>query len=138
MTVNERIKDFYEKHLSVTPTYFARSLKLSKQAINGLTNNPGSAPSFKTIEAIATTYPDISLRWLILGEGEMLLSDESTANLQITQGNNVVANGVVHNHGVGGQLSESALRAELLHLQTLLAEKERTIKILLGRQQDLL
>ena len=46
MTVNERIKDFYEKHLSVTPTYFARSLKLSKQAINGLTNNPSFSAFF--------------------------------------------------------------------------------------------
>ncbi len=81
MTVNERIAFFYEKHLKMTALAFARSLGMSKQAVSGLTNNVGSAPSFKFVETIAKTFPELNIRWLILGEGEMLNDKNSTDDI---------------------------------------------------------
>jgi transcriptional regulator with XRE-family HTH domain len=108
MTVNERIAFFYEKHLKMTALAFARSLGMSKQAVSGLTNNVGSAPSFKFVETIAKTFPELNIRWLLTGEGAMLGDAGGIAS-------------AIHT-------PQRVEHEKIALLEQLLEEKERTIK----------
>ncbi len=48
-------------------------------SITRLVNHPERNPSFEIIAAILRAYPDVSCRWLMLGEGKMLVKDEIEA-----------------------------------------------------------
>ena len=72
MTINDRVKYLYSNHLKIRAIDFAKSIGMSKSVVSNL-DNAANAPSFRFIEAIVKTYPEINSRWLIVGEGEMLL-----------------------------------------------------------------
>ena len=48
--------------------------------ITRLANHPDRNPSYEVIGVLLTTFPEISGRWLILGEGKMLAKDEIESN----------------------------------------------------------
>lgn len=45
-----------------------------------LANHPEMNPSFEVLTALLNAFPEISCRWLILGEGKMLMN-HATMNL---------------------------------------------------------
>lgn len=71
--MRERIAEFIEKK-GVTPTEFADTVGIQRSNLSHVLsgrNNPG----FSFIQKILSAYPDLDSRWLITGEGEMLLKD---------------------------------------------------------------
>lgn len=56
---------------------FADRLGITVQTISSWIHRD-TDPSFETIQAILSAYPNISARWLILGEGKPLLMNNET------------------------------------------------------------
>ena len=71
MGINERLSDLVELK-KVNQTELALICDVSKQAISSLLKG-NTKPSIKVIENLAKKYDDLSVRWLLTGEGEMLL-----------------------------------------------------------------
>lgn len=51
-------------------------------SITRLANHPERNPSFEMVGSILSAFPEISARWLVLGEGKMLEKDEAVARTQ--------------------------------------------------------
>lgn len=104
----------------------ALQVKLNRQ-IRGT-----STISAETVEVVAKNFPDLSIEWLLTGDGEML---KTPANNQVVaNGDSAVAamNSQV-NTDVGRTVDQ--LRLELKLKDQMIEEKERLIKILLeGRK----
>ena len=66
------------KHLSLTPASFAASINVSQTLIHYYTK--GRTPSLDVVQKIVKRYPDISCRWLITGDGEMLLNNAKSSS----------------------------------------------------------
>ncbi len=78
VTIGERLQTFI-KSLNISK----RKFDLSIGAANGYTskvlkNNGAMGSNF--IEKVATVYPQLNLRWLIKGEGNMLVPHEKVEN----------------------------------------------------------
>lgn len=71
--VNQRFSDFL-KYLNISGVDFARSINVSPSKISGWLND-NYAPNMESLIAISQKYRNLNLSWLLLGEGEMLLTD---------------------------------------------------------------
>ncbi|MDR1882592.1 MAG: helix-turn-helix transcriptional regulator [Prevotella sp.] len=69
-TVNERIRLIY-KSLNITLKSFSNTIGISEGTLKSMFNR-GTNPGFEILEKIANAYPDISMDWLVTGNGEML------------------------------------------------------------------
>ena len=67
--VIQRIKIIYET-LGLTQSHFSKQCNLSQSTVNGW-YRLNKIPSVDAIKSIVAVYPNISLDWLILGEGDM-------------------------------------------------------------------
>lgn len=67
--VIQRIKIIYET-LGLTQSHFSKQCNLSQSTVNGW-YRLNKIPSVDAIKSIVAAYPNISLDWLILGEGDM-------------------------------------------------------------------
>lgn len=77
-TINERIKMILEaKNLSVNA--FSKALDMPQVTVNNYVKGNRKI-SFELIERIAQVYPDISKKWLLSGEGDMVESDRPPSN----------------------------------------------------------
>lgn len=79
VTVAERIKILVEKYAD-KPADFARATGLTNQNVYDLTSGRKGDPSFASFKKILIALPDVSERWLMLGEGEMLKSAQIANN----------------------------------------------------------
>lgn len=67
--VNSYIKNL----LKVNNGLLAQSLNLSKSNLSNILNsNKNQKVSLETISKILRLYPEVNIKWLILGEGDML------------------------------------------------------------------
>lgn len=73
--MDERIKQLYES-LHINQQTFAEFLGVSPATISSIIKHK-SKPSLKIIEAIRKRYPNISLDWLMFGNGPMFLDEKS-------------------------------------------------------------
>ena len=73
MTTKERLIIFIH-YLNIGQNKFEKNCGLSYGSVSSFKE----APNGTSIIKIATTYPELSLDWLLLGEGEMLRSNNST------------------------------------------------------------
>lgn len=78
-TINERFTQMIAA-LGFTRNAFARKIGVaSAQVYNiiGSRNAPGgrNAPSFDMLSKIAITFPGVNMKWLITGEGQVLLPE---------------------------------------------------------------
>jgi plasmid maintenance system antidote protein VapI len=78
MSVNQRVIKICE-FLNLNQAEFARQINVLPQTINNQIKGKNSL-SYETILAIATRYPNLSLKWLIAGEGEMWDYQENLIN----------------------------------------------------------
>lgn len=76
-TIKERVIKI-AKHKGLTQSGLERECNLS----NGYIRNIRATPSQKIIDRILKRFPDISLRWLLNGVGDMCCSDISDEELQ--------------------------------------------------------
>ena len=67
--IKERLISFIEAK-SLTKSGFEKKCGLSNGYINNFKGNLGS----EKLEAILTTFPELSREWLLFGDGDMLLS----------------------------------------------------------------
>ena len=95
--VNERIKQLI-KNENLTYSGFAEKIGISESSLKSMFNR-GTAPSYDTLEKIASAYRHYSLLWLLTGEGEML------SNVQVSEGN--TGSGIVGNNVQGGGISNN-------------------------------
>ena len=73
-----RIKTVYET-LGLKQSHFAKKCDLSQSTVNGW-YRLNKIPSVDAIKSIVSTYPNISLDWLILGEGDMYNEQNTIIN----------------------------------------------------------
>lgn len=76
-TIKERVIKI-AKHKGLTQSGLERECNFS----NGYIRNIRATPSQKIIDRILKRFPDISLRWLLNGVGDMCCSDISDEELQ--------------------------------------------------------
>ena len=84
-SVAERIKILVEKYGS-KPADFAKATGLTNQNVYDLTSGRKGDPSFASFKKILIALPDVSERWLMLGEGEMLKSTAAPNNNSVLAG----------------------------------------------------
>ena len=79
MTIGERFA-LVLKLKGVTQKSFSKQVRYSEQAISKLIKGQIQSPKADLIAQIAILFPDVNLRWLIVGEGEMLKEGMSIAD----------------------------------------------------------
>jgi hypothetical protein len=84
-TVNERIKILVYELASGNKSSFARSIGISNQSLGEIIGGRQSAPSFAALQKLFTSFPQVRMEWLMLGEGSMLQNEGApTAPATIT------------------------------------------------------
>lgn len=81
--VIQRIKIIYET-LGLKQSHFAKQCDLSQSTVNGR-YRLNKIPSVDAIKSILVAYPNISLDWLILGEGNMYNEQNTTLENEVIQ-----------------------------------------------------
>lgn len=89
MDLKERLKEFI-RNQGVTIKGFERSLGMSNGYVNSISKGLGDTYMNRLIE----NYPNLNIRWLLTGEGEMLVSG-NTATAGVGS-NQVVGNNTGH------------------------------------------
>ncbi len=75
--INDRIIKLL-RHYGVTVTSFSKEIGLPQSNLANVIAGRRSKPSIDLIAKIKQHRPDISLDWLILGQGDMLIDSAST------------------------------------------------------------
>lgn len=74
MLLNVRLKEII-KHSGKNVTAFGNEFSsTSAENIRKLIKNPNANPTFNFIVELLQKYPEINQRWLLLGEGEMVVA----------------------------------------------------------------
>jgi transcriptional regulator with XRE-family HTH domain len=83
MTVNKRVMDIMKRE-DLTQKEFASILDISQPVLTYIANGRNKV-SLDIVQKIASKYPEISLRWLILGEGETRQETTGETNLDLSK-----------------------------------------------------
>lgn len=78
-TIHERIKLLVEKKAENKNTVFAQTLGVSEANIRGYIK--GVVPKADVLAKIVSSYEDVSPIWLLTGEGDMLKTNTSSADV---------------------------------------------------------
>jgi transcriptional regulator with XRE-family HTH domain len=87
LSVNQRIKFLIENYSQLTQRAFATRIGISQSAISSLFSQRENRPGLDMLQKIAIAYPEISLEWLLLGQGDMtklMASPSEMAKLELT------------------------------------------------------
>jgi transcriptional regulator with XRE-family HTH domain len=79
--ISARILQLVQIKSENNQTKFAESTGISKAQISNIIGKK-HAPGFHTISRIIKSFPDISARWLLVGEGSPLSSEKEDRNLR--------------------------------------------------------
>ena len=82
MTVNQRIEELI-KYLGLNPNSFSKSIGLSGNSTISRIIKGQTTPSYDTLFIICKTYDWINIQWLMIGEGEMIKSDDENINANV-------------------------------------------------------
>ena len=103
---------------------FANMLGIKPQTINTwLTRNTLDA------ELIYSKCEDVSGGWLLSGEGDMLEEDKELNTVKVSGKHNQVNGSGAHDNINGNATENAVLQERVKSLESLLAEKERLIKV---------
>ncbi len=83
MEVSERIKmiiDYYGENKNT----FSKKIGLSNNVTIGRIINENRKPSYEILSKIATNYPEINTKWLLVGEGEMINNENPTSKQDLS------------------------------------------------------
>lgn len=128
MEIKDRIKQIIEE-LGVKTASFEKAIGVANSYLRNVKN-----VSAETCKSIVEVYPQISLEWLITGNGEMF-SDKINAEkvkIELTaKSGKGGASSIIGNPSVGGNASEHdeliRLREENKYLKSILADKDKEI-----------
>jgi hypothetical protein len=148
-TINQRL-NFLVESLAQSARAFSDAIGESPTNTHNYISG-GRKPKPEYLKSLLLHYRNISAHWLLTGEGEPFLPDspilthETNANYVKSKNfsqnlNSGINTGTVGNTtGVGQSLSQeqqTALQRENELLRAQLADKERTIQILLSQQKN--
>ena len=71
--MRNRIRELMEKK-GMSQKIFAHELKLGEATVSGIFNGRTN-PSMATVQAIHNRFPEVSVQWLMFGDGEMFNND---------------------------------------------------------------
>ena len=77
MDVRERISQIIEIK-KLNKNSFSKKVGIQPQTLHHILKGRQTYPSYQVLEKIALTFTDINLRWLITGEGSMILPPQQT------------------------------------------------------------
>lgn len=131
MGIQDRLKDFIN-YKSLTNKEFEKMCGLG----NGTAARISEKSRGTILDRISIAFPDLNMVWLRTGEGSMLKEVEKS-EIEL-HGSNT---GIIQNRSklkVGGNLTtgttdSTIYKQRIKDLEQLLAEKERTIQILMGK-----
>lgn len=69
-TINQRVKRFFESK-KISQKLFSEVTGYDEKSISNIVNDKTQYPKADFFQAFAIHYPEINLRWLLIGEGEM-------------------------------------------------------------------
>jgi hypothetical protein len=137
--VNQRIK-FLLDALNMSARTFSEVIGEKPSNTQNYVGTRNSMPGADYLEKILNHFENVNSIWLLTGKGEPFLSGTSTASS--VSNNKKISRSLVVGH-VGGNATttqnqsvsgnEQALQRELELLRSQLADKERTIQILLNQ-----
>ncbi len=78
MDISHRFEIFL-RAARVNQKEFAENTGYAQQSLSKFLTGTTKSPRIDLLVALATHYPKLDLRWLLLGEGEMWLSEERQA-----------------------------------------------------------
>lgn len=73
MTVNERLKVFAQEK-GITQYRLAKEVGVTPQAISRIFSNRVSSINSDTLALFVERFPELNIRWLLIGDGEMTVS----------------------------------------------------------------
>ena len=78
MSISQRIESFlnYQK---ISQTDFENVTGFSQRTLSNIISETTKNPKMDFFVAMATYYPNINIRWLLIGEGEMLNQENKEA-----------------------------------------------------------
>lgn len=82
MTIGKRFA-LILKEKGVTQKSFSERIGYREQSISKLIKGQTQSPRADLIVQVAISFPDVNLRWLLIGEGEMYIGHPNNENLQI-------------------------------------------------------
>ncbi len=77
--INERISLIIENQANGNQKKFAEKIGFAPQVVYNIVSGRKSKPSFDVLNAILSSFVDISAEWLISGRGKMLKTDTSVS-----------------------------------------------------------
>lgn len=80
MTTGERFA-LVLKEKGITQKSFSERTGYSEQSISKLMKGQTQSPKSDLIAQIAILFPNVNLRWLLIGEGEMFIDNQNGENL---------------------------------------------------------
>lgn len=119
MGVKERFKEFIA-YKRLTQRRFQASIGVSSAYINSITDGIGA----DVLRKVSIEYPELNTDWLLTGEGEMLRP--AAGHTATASGDSSVA--AINSHVTTGG-DTALLQERVKHLEEMLAEKERLIKV---------
>ena len=125
-SVKQRLID-YLAFRRISKAEFGRVIGVSDAYVSAIRNSV----SPKVLQSIASSYPDLSIEWLLTGEGEMLKGNmqkvgDNTSGVVIN-GNNHLSNSPIDNRKYYSD-SPDVLRAQIDLLDERIKEKDAQIK----------
>lgn len=69
-TINQRVRRFFENK-KISQKLFSEVTGYDEKSISNIVNDKTKYPKADFFQALAIHYPEINLRWLLIGEGEM-------------------------------------------------------------------
>lgn len=78
-TINQRIKQFC-KEIGITVSAFEKQNNMANGYVNGISKGIGE----EKLKTIRLNFPQLNLVWLLIGEGEMIISELSKADTSNT------------------------------------------------------
>lgn len=82
MTIGERFA-LVLKEKGITQKSFSERTGYSEQSISKLMKGQTQSPRADLVAQIAVLLPDVNLRWLLVGEGEMFIDNQDSENLYL-------------------------------------------------------
>jgi transcriptional regulator with XRE-family HTH domain len=138
-TINQRLKFLIEK-LNLTAKAFSERIGESPTTTHNYVSARNAEPRATYLAKTVSHFADLDARWLLTGQGEPFLSNAPTEASNTSSHNKKISRSfltgnvgrdVIQNQGALG--NEQALKREIELLQGQLADKERTIQILLSK-----
>lgn len=83
MDIVDRLKQFID-YLEIPVTKFADTCEIPRPTLSQLTNGRNKSVRNELVEKIHRAYPDLSMIWLMFGEGDML----HNANIKTSEAQN--------------------------------------------------